>query len=386
MTRFYRALLLAPLVAIGLCQAAAAQAPGPGKYEELPVNQALKKNTPAVSRILIAGTFAGNDKGLFDQYFEQFVLPPWTHEDELTRLPKMRLDLGNQLKKASAAQVHDDLANLVLEFMSKLAAGPYNPATQVNAMLMIGELNNQGLPITPWPKALDALSAAVENPKLSDAVRAAAMIGIQRHVSAKISDAAARQQLVAALLRVAAANVATGSAAAHGQEWILAQALETLGALGDNTAFMSMVKTVDNSKLSLATRSVAAEALGHLNYSGAAIDPVNAAAALGRFAIDACAQEVQDAKITGKPVSRRRMRQYLGSVLQALVGGAEGGGKGINSAAKDPAQQAFLTELQQTIQPLADVLDDPAQANNNLATPVDDLRTKLEAWLKKQPK
>ena len=153
MTRFHWSLLLGLLIATGFYPTAAAQAPTEGKFQELPVNQALKNSILEVNRLLIAGTFADNNsKQLFDDYFEQFVLPPWTHEDELTKLPKMRIDLGNQLKKASAAQVHDDLANLVLDFMSKLASGPYNPATQVNAMLMIGELNNQGLPITPWPE------------------------------------------------------------------------------------------------------------------------------------------------------------------------------------------------------------------------------------------
>ena len=67
--------------------------------------------------------------------------------------------------------------------MKQLAAGPYHPAVQVNAMLMIGELNSVEQPPTPLPEALDAMIAAVQDTKLSDAVRVAALVGIERHVA-----------------------------------------------------------------------------------------------------------------------------------------------------------------------------------------------------------
>ena len=224
------------------------------------------------------------------------------------------------------------------------------------------------------------------NPKLSDAVRAAAMIGIQRHVSAKIADDEARKKLIAALLQVAAADVSIGSATAPGQEWILAQALETLGMLAKNAAFPSMVKTVGNSKLSLPTRSVAAEAMGRLDYSGATINPVEAAAALGRFAIDACTREVQAAKVTGKPVSRRRMRQYLGSVLRRWRAerraAARASPRRPRTRRNRPSSPNCSRPSSRWSTCLTTVPSEqqPGRSGRRAAA------TKLEAWLKKQPK
>ena len=135
------------------------------------------------------------------------------------------------------------------------------------------------------PEALKVLLAAVENGKLPDAVRAAAMVGILRHAEAGIRDEDARRSLTAAMLRLTAEDPPTGPAA-PGREWILAQAVETLGLLGsvgeDDAVYKAMLKTVDDGKLRLCTRSIAAESLGQLNYAGAAgIDPSEAAATLG---------------------------------------------------------------------------------------------------------
>jgi hypothetical protein len=276
----------------------------------------------------------------------------------------------------------------VLEFMSKLAAGPYHPAVQINAMLMIGELNGvEGPPPIPLPNALDVMLAAVNNTKVSEAVRAVAMVGIQRHVAAKAPDDDTRRTLTAAMLKLAAADPAAGAGA--GREWILAQALETLGRLGsvgeNNAAFKTMLKAVSDAKISFSTRTIAAESLGRLNYAGVAgINPVAAAAVLGQFAIDACTEEIRLTKQTEYPVSRRRMKQRLGAVLLALNGGDEENPKGIASLAGDKTQQTFVGALQKDIASLTSVLDDNRRKDDDLQDPVEKLRSTLEAWLKKK--
>ena len=101
----------------------------------------------------------------------------------IANLPTFRKELRNSHlgKRSSGTQVHDHLSARVFDFMKNLVAGPFHPAVQVNAMLMIGELNSVEHPPTPSPEALRLLIAAVGNTNLSDAVRAAAMVGIQRH-------------------------------------------------------------------------------------------------------------------------------------------------------------------------------------------------------------
>ena len=88
--------------------------------------------------------------------------------------------------------------------------------------------------------------------------------------------------------------------------------------------------------------------------SGAAgINPVETAAVLGQFAVDACAEELRQPRRSGDPVSRRRVKQRLDAVLTALTGGDENR-KGIASLAREPAQQAYLDELRKSIEDTID--------------------------------
>jgi hypothetical protein len=360
------------------------------KYDELPVDVGLKKNTSSVNQMLSQGRFGSGEEQIFDQFYQEFILPEWTQPKELANLPKLRKDLGNQLRKQHAGApltVHDHLNSLLLEFMQKLAAGNYHPAVRVNAMLMIGELNRVEQPPTPLPEALAVMIAAVQSSKLSDAVRATAMVGIKRHVVVGISDEEARKTLTAALLKVVA-DMPSGSIRG-GREWIFRQAIDILGRLGSvgesNAVFTLLAKTLSDDKLPLKTRTVAAESLGLLNYSGASgINPADVAATLGQLAGDVCTDELQRAKKSGDPISRPRMMERLSAVLLALAGGEDGGRKGIISLASEPNQQASLGELRKSIESMTDQLSDKKHEDDKLEGPVEELRTKLEAWLKKK--
>ncbi len=381
--------LLVVLASSGLlCPMAAAQSGQ--KYEELPVT-VLKQNTNAVNQMLSQGRFGSGEEQVFDQFYQEYILPQWTQPKEIASLPKLRHDLGNQLRKQHAGApltVHDHLNSLVLEFMQKLAAGKYHPAVRVNAMLMIGELNRVEQPPTPLPEALAVMIAAVQSSKLSDAVRATAMVGIKRHVAAGIADEDVRKTLTAALLKVAADGFPTGTARV-GREWILRQAIDILGRLGsvgeNNAVFTLLSKTLSDSKLPLKTRTAAADALGRLSYSGATgINPADVAAMLGQLAIDACTEELRQAKNSDDPISRPRLMERLSAVLLALVGGEDASRKGIVSLVGEPNQQASLTELRKTIESVTDLLSDKKHDSDKLEGPVEELRTKLEAWLKKK--
>jgi hypothetical protein len=352
-------------------------APPEKNYEELPVDENLKKDSLKVNPILMAGKFGPGEKELFDQYYEKYFLARWTQVKNIANLPAWRKELRTSHlgKKSAATEVHDHLSALVLEFMKKLAGGAYHPAVQVNAMLMIGELNS-----AEQPQALEVLIAAVQNTKSPDGVRAAAMVGIQRCVAAKLSDAEARRSLSAAVLHVAADDLPPGANRA-GREWILGQSLETLGLLGsvgeNNAVFTTILKTVSDAKLSLRTRNIAAESLGRLNYSGAAgIDAAETAAALGQFVIDVCAEELRRAKDTGYPVSRRRMQQCLDAVLAAL--------EKVGPLASTPSQQAFLGDLKTNTEKMSDQIG-KWHEGDNLEAPIGQLQSNLEAWLKKKP-
>ena len=77
-----------------------------------------------------------------------------------------------------------------------------------------------------------------------------------------------------------------------------------------------MLAAVADAKLSLCTRSIAADSLGHLKYSDAGgIDPVETAATLGRLAADACTEELRLLKPDSVSVERGRIKHRLDVVL-----------------------------------------------------------------------
>jgi hypothetical protein len=156
--------------------------------------------------------------------------------------------------------------------------------------------------------------------------------------------------------------------------------------VGDGNAVFTLVaKALADEKLPLQTRMAAADALGRLNYTGTSgINAADMAAVLGQFAIDVCTDEVRQAKASGEPVSRQRIAERLGAALAALAGGEDGNHKGIGSLAGDANQQASLAELQKNIESMTNRLSDKQNENENLSGAVEELQTKLEAWLKKK--
>jgi hypothetical protein len=352
------------------------------KYAEMPVDDGERRNYNTINPMLMAGKFSdpGQQKA-FDDYYQKYFLARWTEVKNITSLPAFRKELRNSHlgKKSAGTQVHDYLNALVLDFMKKLASDGYHPAVAVNAMLMIGELNSVESPPTPWPQALEVMLAAVSDEKLPDAVRAAAMVGIQRHATAKIAEQDARRAVTSAMLGLASNDLPAGSDRS-GREWILGQAVETLGSLGavgeNNAVFKLLLKTVADSKLSRSTRAIAAEALGRLNYNGAAgISPLETGKVLGRFVSDGCADELRKAKSSEKGISRRRMQQCLTAATAAL--------KAVSALARDPAQQTPLADLQKNLETTSGKIAEWREGDDR-QEPVEQLQGDLEAWLKKQ--
>lgn len=360
------------------------------KYEEMPVDQKLKTDSHTVDVMLRAGRFEAGQQATFDAYYTKFFLARWTDPKNVTNLPGWRKDMRNSHlgKKAGGAEVHDHLNKLVLDFMQKVASGPYHPASQVNAMLMIGELNAVEQPPTPLPEALTIMTEAATDAKLSDAVRVAALVGIQRHVGAKIADQEIRKKLIGSMLEIAKEELPDGAARA-GREWLLAQAIETLGNLGavgdGNAAFKAMGKTMADQKLRFSTRCIAAEAMGRLNYANATgINVAETAGAIGQFALDTCTEVSQSLKDGDYQVSRRRLKQGIASALIALVGDGAEDHKGIASLAKEPSQQKYVDDLKKAMAAASEYLDDKKHDEDKLDEPLEQLQGQLEALLKKK--
>jgi hypothetical protein len=119
-------------------------------------------------------------------------------------------------------------------FMVQLARdGKKEPVVRVNAVLLVGELNDDGKK-RPWPGAVAPLAAIVADPGLPPEVRIAAAAGLQRHGDA--ARAAGPQPLTAFADTVAPA-IAAMLAAPNGidraaADWLATRALILIRALG----------------------------------------------------------------------------------------------------------------------------------------------------------
>jgi hypothetical protein len=376
------------------------------RYDALPVDASLRKLDSKIRATLREGKFADPQaKADFDAFYNGYFFSRWSVQEDIRNLHRYRQDLSSHLRTAIAGEPRDPLLSLVLEFLKKLVVGDYHPAVKVNATLAIGELNrvesNGPNPAVPLPEALDILIKAVDS-KLSDGIRVAAMVGILRHVSAGIPSSDAQKKVNDVMLRLLAADVPARSTLS-GQTWMVAQAAETLGALGavgeNNDAFTAILKLVANDKLPFPVRCTAADALGRLDYSSAnGINAVETAAALGRLAVDACKDGLAKAKDTTRLPFRRRMLCRLGAVQLALGGDGdkEKNHKGILSLAKEQPQQEFIAGMQKALSEAIDALDykkdpkldiqkDPDVKLDDMKPTVTKLQTTLEQLLQKKP-
>ena len=315
---------------------------------------------------------------------------------EVETLPAFHKELRRDLV-STKGDVHEYLNAMVLEFMGNIISGNYHPFAQVNAALMIGELDGEPAAnaTKPYAKALRVLIRIVEDPKQRDAVRAAAMVGILRHVEAGLGDDAPRSALTAAMLKLLTSEISS-PLTVQGQVWIRGQAIETLGRLGsageNGEVFKAILASLGDAnlnalvgaELSYTTRCIAAKALGRLNYNAArGINAADAARMLGQLCVQVCNAGLREpgrGAIQTSVAAPSTAR--LGSILAALKGISDTQ-KGIVSAA-DAEQKDSLTELQTFLEDTMEILNSEKSDLADVETAARKLRENVSDWLQKE--
>jgi hypothetical protein len=391
----------------------------------------------------VAGKFAPGEQEVFDRYYQKYALARWTEPDKAASLASFREELGNDLLSPKTGAVRDHLNALVLDFMKALAAKNYYPAARHNAMLMIGELNAVeperygDLPV-PLPEALPVLVQALQDPKQMDVVKSAALVGILRHLeldAVKAPDD--RAGIRAAALAVVVTPRPPGRSA-DGHGWLRMRAAEVLGALGEVGAGGAVANALAGMVVEAAspfdTRCSAAEALGRLDYQGAAgLDALKLAAALGRLAVDACAAEAKaQAKAEAKteaeadaapqplpgrgsgpvmqpvggpegpfgpqpgvkpppqiPTAFRNRLKYRVRAASIGLGGTKENPGGVTSLAQGTSQEKPVAAIRQHVQAILDAIEgtkkDDATALKEMMTKVTAEADQLQTALTKPP-
>jgi len=272
----------------------------------------------------------------FDDYFNNYALM-------LAIMPVPGKELSNQRKLLKQTyfsspgpgnKAREHLNELTLDFMKKAARAPDLPLEiKYGAMLVLTELNEyEAKPPKALPATLPLFMQLFKLPKVTDAYRVVALIGIKNHAesnSAYPMDPPVKADLEAALLDLILAEPPNGRSV-DGHNWLRRMAIEIMGILGDvelkekkiNIArVLERIVTSDDEPL--AVRCAAAQALGSLKDLQTAVEFKTVPQDIGYLLVDACTQELASAKQKEEIPSRRRL-DYLAQMVRDGFAGPGG--------------------------------------------------------------
>ena len=240
----------------------------------------LAKN--ALDVLLGKKKYEGQVKSKFDNWYSKVIFAEMTHSDEasLKVLSKNRTDFLNNLRRVRSDEAMLSLAKLTYEEMRKIvtdsSSPSYAPAVKINALLLLGEMNAvapiaRQRPPTPYPDALPFMITVVSG-SAPDHLKAAAMIGIERHGMINAQNKKSikgKVELKTLLVSLLGDKPKDRSPDLH--YWMQRKAARLLGAYGDPSDGVSAAlakKIAGNERIWL--KLEAAKAYGNLKFSSAA--------------------------------------------------------------------------------------------------------------------
>jgi hypothetical protein len=348
----------------------------------------LRREIPGIERG--DTTLDDNAKAVLDSYYGQFLFPQMTQTANLPKLVDARQNFRTRTMRNPfmVEAVHTHMNDLILKTMARISHdNGYHPAVRVNAMLMIADLNSKEPAAggasstgTPLAKALTERGGLLDSAgdtTLHPAVRAVAMLGVQRHADAGI--AAGTQAAVQARMLAVLKEKATTPEASPGVSWVKARAANVLGTLapagGAAAPDLAAVLTDASSPVDL--RCAAAKALGaQKGLAAGAIKLPEVVAALGNLHLDACREEIDRAAVEQDTVAARQVH-FRSSAVQAALGDGKAGGIAALVPAGD-AQKALVDGIVKNVaETLALVPDENADATAELALKANELEKLL---------
>ena len=197
-------------------------------------------------------------------------------------LHTVRTNIVRDLRTAAvkAPSVHpklrDDLLTWCKGFVNPKAN--FSPIAQYNAMLIIGMLNEKEEarpnPPKPYVKALATLYGALKSPAYNDAMKVAALIGIQRHAELDRIGVRLAGRTKAAVINEVYKLVSSecpDSRTKAGHEWMQRQGMAILGAFGyagkSNAYAKHLALVMADEDASVAARCSAIEALSRMRFT-----------------------------------------------------------------------------------------------------------------------
>ncbi|MEX0820256.1 MAG: hypothetical protein WD070_11715 [Pirellulaceae bacterium] len=364
---FVKSLSLASVACFMLAGTSLAQVAAPPTYKEYPPDANLLANKKAgqqqVSRIMRAQQQSLDDKSkaVLDAYYRKIIFREFTTKENWGRLPELRDELLRDLRGARNPQALQYLMALTFQQMQAFTQSKFalHPAVRYNAMLLLGELNASergakgadGRPSAypdPLPAALDAMVAEYQNPDQIDAVRVAALVGIDRHAKLDLARpenrriaGAKKKVIVDEMLALLNAVPPEGRTAA-GHTWMQRRAIDILGALGMVGVYpeanAALERIVADKKAPISLRCTASEALAQWAPNSNKIDASAVSRNLGLIAVKACKDELDRmASLVTQEEDMKKLRELIKKANPAATGQfggtMAGGGEGMMQGA-----------------------------------------------------
>ena len=300
--------------------------------------QAKRHSGVALAVVRTPSRYAA-DKAKFQEYFTGYYLPEMTQDspEALAGLGDKRFDLFRKyLWATDNEQLQRELTEIAFSAAKKIAGAanpPYHPAVRYNAVLILGQLDQQYAietgasrrPPVPLPAATELLTkivaAAADDRPVPPAVTLAALIGLERHAQYRDALApGAAEAMTAALLKLAGHEKPIQEMDRESFDWLRLRAADILAQLGSvgpkNEVHDALLKLIADFR-SLDDRVATAALLANLKYEGAKVDGPATAEHVFKLARDLGsaeakrAEEFQNARIGGGGFAPGRGEMFM---------------------------------------------------------------------------
>ncbi len=327
---------LAVLVRCLSSDALYAQEAAAGQYDTLPAkisDREASRLYPAVNQALRNTAGFGADKEAVVDYLTKNYLPKMTSykPEDLAELAKSREKLfKNFIAMASNANSRQELTDLAFKFARFAVRGNMHPAVRYNAVLMLGDLDQQlatgTTPPVPLPAATGELLELVEQPEFNgvpvpESVKLGALIGLERHTRYGI-DPQLKDRLTKSMLEVLKNRESPEDVDKEVHDWVLTLAATVLANQYAKEPSQevqdALTSLIADDKLGLDDRCMVAALLNKLTYAqGGGVDAAATVPVLGQLSLDVVSE--------GAKLARKFQKEALGAGNLTAPGGLGGG-------------------------------------------------------------
>jgi hypothetical protein len=307
--------------------------------------------------------------GLFDQYFQKYFFVQFskpTKPNSIDDLPRLRRELRNYFISCHSSEAYKKLTDMTMSAMQLLLRGKhgtYDYAIKYNALLTIGELNEDPEKSgkgKPSAAAFTFLLKVLLWKSAPDYWRVAALYGIERQAAAGTIPKGSAGALSAELLKMVEQKQPPAGRDAAANQYLRRSAAQVLAVIGDPGPNERIVKAIEavvaDPDAKLTMRCEMAQLLGEFKYPKSAESDVQRIAWMAtHLAVDLCKQQLESADSPGRAPSRRMIQYAIDTAMRTLGEGRNGL---IASVSGTPTQKS-ISAVYQKLKAISSGLEDP---------------------------